>query len=53
MPLTITYKHNHDCSREGRLVTHRPDSDDGVAFITIPTCEETMTELERVKVEQY
>jgi hypothetical protein len=53
MGLKIKYKHNHTCSREGQVMEVRPDSDDGVTFIRIPLCEETLLELEQVGVEKY
>ena len=52
MGLKITYTHNHVCAHEGDKVVDRPDSNDGVTWIRIPWCEETLVELSRVSVEQ-
>lgn len=53
MGLKIKYKHNHTCSREGQVVEDRPASNDGVTFLRILWCEETLLELERIGVERY
>ena len=52
MGLKITYKHNHECSRKGDEVVDRPDGVSGVSWIRIPTCDETLVELERIKIDR-
>lgn len=53
MALTIVYRHDHNCEHKGETVKDRPNSSRGIAWIIIPTCEETMTELALVSIERY
>ena len=52
MGLKITYKHDHECSRKDQEVVVRPDSEDGVSFMSILWCEELLVELNRAKIER-
>lgn len=53
MGLKITYVHSHSCKHKDKQIEDRPDNSDGVSWIRIPTCEETLQELERIDVEKY
>ena len=44
--ITYVLMHNHECSRKGEKYYYRPEVDDGVAFVTIPTCIETGSDLQ-------
>lgn len=53
MALTLTYRHDHNCKYKGEVYEDRPSSNGVVAWIIVPTCEETMTELTLVRTETY
>lgn len=53
MPLTLTYAHHHQCSHKDEIIQDRPNSSNGVTWIVIPTCEETMIELNLIRTEKY
>ena len=53
MPLTLTYKHAHKCKHKDEEYEDRPNSNGVIAWIIVPICEETLTELNLVKTERY
>lgn len=53
MPLKITYAHHHQCKLKDEIYEDRPDSNGQIVWIRVPFCEETLMELNRIKVEKY
>lgn len=46
--LTITWEHQHECSRRGETVEQRPPCKDGVAYYAAPVCIESGLTLSQI-----
>ena len=54
MPLTVTWKHSHECEHKDEEVETYPQTmGPGLSAVIVPTCEEALIELERINITRY
>lgn len=53
MPISQTYIHSHNCSRQNQEITLYPNSTNGCSLVIVPVCEEVMMELELSSTDKF